>query len=608
MKRIKTLFNKPLTTKLTVTSTNGFHLRPAAKFATEAKQFTCDIHIEFSDKKVNAKAVNSILSLNLDTNDTFMLTTHGEDAKKALDILNKTFAILMNADSSPKQIAKKRTVYQSATLPAEIIAGGIAVGNVHRFTTKEVQHSSLSSFTEAVDKSTVELEELYDNSKKDADAHIFLAQKALLLSLAEGVDALEVFSSRIETEKEALRDGRHATKLADLDDLLYRVKTHMGYSYEVSLPRSPFILAADDLLPSQIKILENSMVLGVALANSSLTSHTAILLRASGIPSLLLDKPLDNIGEKVILDAYSGVIVLHPSPQDLILAFKHQTEDEKMHDEMQKNRFTPAMTQNGEKINVFANVSDLDSAKSAKEEGAEGIGLLRSEFLFKVHKPTVRDQVQAYRAIFELFEDVTVRTLDVGGDKALPYIDIPKEENPFLGIRGIRLLQTDPQLIEEQLEAIFTAAGNRAIKVMFPMISTPDEFKEAKSFALNVALEKDIPIDNIRFGMMIEVPSVLFALAEFNQLVDFYSIGTNDLAQYLFAIERTHPTLKIDPLSPILLDAIKRIMAESTKPVSICGELAGETEVIPQLLGAGVQTLSVSGKLIPQVKEKIRNV
>ena len=143
---------------------------------------------------------------------------------------------------------------------------------------------------------------------------------------------------------------------------------------------------------------------------------------------------------------------------------------------------------------------------------------------------------------------------------------------------------------------------------MFPMISTPSEFKEAKDFAVNIALKRDIPIDNIRFGMMIEVPSVLFALAEFNELVDFYSIGTNDLAQYLFAIERTHPTLKIDPRSPILLDTIKRVMIESTKPVSICGELAGDTQVTAQLLGTGVQTLSVSGKLVSQIKDKIRNV
>ena len=608
MKSLRTLFYKPLSSTLTVTSANGFHLRPAAKFATEAKQFACDIHIEFSDKRVNAKAVNAILSLNLDREDTFTLTAHGKDAKKALEILRQTFTLLMSAERDPRQIEKRDTSYQSPTYPGEIISEGIAVGNLHVFSVKEGEYRSLRSFEEAIKESAAELEKLYANSKKDADAHIYLAQQALLLSLVEEIDTLEDFSARIEVEKALLKHGRHAAKIADLNDLLYRVKKQMGYDYQVSLPKTPFILSADDLLPSQIKILENSTVLGVVLTNSSLTSHTAILLRASGIPSILLEKPLNKEAQKVILDAYSGVIVLQPSPDDLIHAFKRQNEDEKLQFEIRQNRLKPAITQEGEKISVFANVSDLDSAKSAKEEGAEGIGLLRSEFLFKTHKPIVRDQVKAYRAIFDLFEDVTVRTLDVGGDKALPYIDIPKEQNPFLGIRGIRLLKTEPKLLEEQLEAIFLAAENRPIKVMFPMISTPEEFREAKSFALNIALEKDIPIDNLRFGMMIEVPSVLFALREFNDLVDFYSIGTNDLAQYLFAVERTHPTLKIDPASPILFNVIGQIIEESTRPVSLCGELAGDTRAIPRLLETGIRTLSVSGKRIGQIKERIRNV
>lgn len=608
MKSLRTLFYKPLSSTLTVTSANGFHLRPAAKFATEAKQFACDIHIEFSDKRVNAKAVNAILSLNLDREDTFTLTAHGKDAKKALEILRQTFTLLMNAERDPRQIEKRDTSYQSPTYPGEIISEGIAVGNLHVFSVKEGGHRSLRSFEEAIKESAAELEKLYANSKKDADAHIYLAQQALLLSLVEEIDTLEDFSARIEVEKALLKHGRHAAKIADLNDLLYRVKKQMGYDYQVSLPKTPFILSADDLLPSQIKILENSTVLGVVLTNSSLTSHTAILLRASGIPSILLEKPLNKEAQKVILDAYSGVIVLQPSPDDLIHAFKRQNEDEKLQFEIRQNRFKPAITQEGEKISVFANVSDLDSAKSAKEEGAEGIGLLRSEFLFKTHKPIVRDQVKAYRAIFDLFEDITVRTLDVGGDKALPYIDIPKEQNPFLGIRGIRLLKSEPKLLEEQLEAIFLAAENRPIKVMFPMISTPEEFREAKSFALNIALEKDIPIDNLRFGMMIEVPSVLFALREFNDLVDFYSIGTNDLAQYLFAVERTHPTLKIDPASPILFNVIGQIIKESTRPVSLCGELAGDTRAIPRLLETGIRTLSVSGKRIGQIKERIRDV
>ena len=608
MKSLKTLFYKPLSTQLTITSTNGFHLRPAAKFASEAKQFTCDIHIEFSDKKISAKAVNAILSLNLDTGDTFTLIANGKDAKRALDILDQTFQLLMSKETTVVEVEKEAFTYEGVSYPGEIISEGIAVGKVHHFSTSEVKTDALGSFGDAVKKSVNELERLYENSQKDSNAHIYIAQKELLLSLTEKVDSLEAFETVIKEEQEKLQGGKNASKAADLGDLLHRVKTHMGYQYKVTLPNTPFILTADDLLPSQIKTLERSAVLGVALANSTLTSHTAILLRASGIPSILLEKPLSIQSDKVILDAYSGCIVGEPSADDLKQAFRRQTRDEKAHMETHTKRFEPAIDTNGKRVKVLANVSDLDSAKTAKEEGAEGIGLLRSEFLFKEHKPLVRDQLSAYQSIFELFEEVTVRTLDVGGDKSLPYIDLPKEQNPFLGIRGIRLLKTDPELLSEQLEAIFLAAQNRPVKIMFPMIATPDEFIEAKNFALDVARKKDILIDHIKFGMMIEVPSVLFMIPQFNELVDFYSIGTNDLAQYLFAIERTHPTLKIDPLSPVLFDAIKKVKQESTKPVSICGELGGDKRAIPTLIELGIETLSVSGKNVPQTKEVIRNV
>ena len=195
MKSLRTLFYKPLSSTLTVTSANGFHLRPAAKFATEAKQFACDIHIEFSDKRVNAKAVNAILSLNLDREDTFTLTAHGKDAKKALEILRQTFTLLMNAERDPRQIEKRYTSYQSPTYPGEIISEGIAVGNLHVFSVKEGEYRSLRSFDEAIKESAAELEKLYANSKKDADAHIYLAQQALLLSLVEEIDTLEDFSA-----------------------------------------------------------------------------------------------------------------------------------------------------------------------------------------------------------------------------------------------------------------------------------------------------------------------------------------------------------------------------------------------------------------------------
>ena len=234
--------------------------------------------------------------------------------------------------------------------------------------------------------------------------------------------------------------------------------------------------------------------------------------------------------------------------------------------------------------------------------------IVSEEILFKEEKPTLEVQTQAYEEIFTLFDDITVRTLDIGGDKALPYINLPKEANPFLGIRGVRLFQTHPEIMAEQIQAIFLASKNRAIKIMFPMISSVEEFKEAKHFAYEVAKKHQLDISNIKFGIMIEVPSVLFLIGAFNDVVDFYSIGTNDLTQYLFAIERTHPTLKTDALSPVVFDAIETIIKKATKPVSICGELAANKEAISKLIHSGIGTLSVSPKSIAQTKEEIRHV
>ena len=266
-------------------------------------------------------------------------------------------------------------------------------------------------------------------------------------------------------------------------------------------------------------------------------------------------------------------------------------------------------TKEGKTIEILANIADVASAKEAKALGADGIGLLRTEFLFKEIKPTLKEQTTAYSEIFNLFDEVTIRTLDIGGDKSLPYIHIEKENNPFLGIRGIRFSLQEQILFKEQLLAIGLALpSHTTIKIMFPMVSTTKEFTQAKSIALELYKEHHIETTFIQFGIMLEVPSVIFALKEFDQIVDFYSIGTNDLTQYLFAIERTHPTLSVDASSPILMNVLKQIIENTQRPISICGELAGLEEATQQLILMGYNTLSVSAKLIPQLKERIRNV
>jgi phosphocarrier protein FPr len=382
----------------------------------------------------------------------------------------------------------------------------------------------------------------------------------------------------------------------------------LGYSYVPTLPSCSFILVADDLLPSDIETLEKSHAQGVILKKTAPTSHTAILLRASGIATLILNQEIKTNNKEVILDASAAVLLLKPSLDDIKKAKESQRLQEVQKKQRDAKRHHLALTKDEKRIYVHANVTDVASATLAKEEGAEGIGLLRTEFLFGQVKPSFAVQKQAYESIFSLFKDVTVRTLDVGGDKALPYVDLPQEANPFLGVRGVRLFKTHPALLEEQLHAIFSAANSKTIKVMFPMISTVNEFTEAKTFAQEVAKKHNIDISNVNFGIMVEVPSVLFLIEEFNKVVDFYSIGTNDLTQYLFAIERTHPLLKTDNLSPVIFSALSSVVTQANKPVSICGELATDKNAIAQLIALGLETLSVTPKLIAQTKETIRHV
>jgi len=601
-----TFFSKPISTELSVTSGNGFHLRPVAQFVSIAKKYSCEITASLNHKSVNAKGVNTLLGLSLEQGDTFILTCKGKDAQDALNALTDTFNTLMQEDKEIEVIKKEETQYEGDFIKGDIISSGIAIASVYHYKEQSIQKESHLSFDEAVEKSMDELEALY--SKGNANAGIYLAQKELLASLKTETSTLQDLEEQIKKSSAQLLGSKLEAKITDYKDILQRVKKHLGLEVKALFPNENFILLADDLLPSQIEKLSETSVSGVILKETSIHSHTAILLRGAGISSLIADTFLLEEESQVILDAHAAVVVTTPSQNDLAKANKRSEEDKKQKDLASTKRFESAQTSQGKSIKVFANVTDENSAKTAKEEGAEGIGLLRTEFLFKEEKPSFEMQVNAYKKIFSYFDDITVRTLDVGGDKALPYIDLPKEENPFLGIRGIRLFKTHPELMEEQLHAIFVASKNKPVKIMFPMVSSVLEFNEAKTFAQKIAKKYQIDISKLLFGIMIEVPSVLFLIKSFNEVVDFYSIGTNDLTQYLFAIERTHTTLKTDELSPVIFDAIAVTSKYATKPVSICGELAANQKAIPKLLELGIETLSVSAKSIAQTKEEIRHV
>jgi len=608
MQLFKNLFSKTLSTQLKVTSSNGFHLRPVARFTTLAKSFGCDITASFEGNTLDAKKVNTLLSLSLEKNDTFTLTTQGKESQKALIALQTLFETLMQDDVEAVVIDKEHTHYEGETLEGDIIAKGVAIASASVYKTETLHHEKTLTFQDAVDKTIKNLKETYNAQKENNNADIYLAQKELLSALVEKCDSLEDLESLIEKESSKLQDTKLSAKITDYQDILQQVKTALGLEVKVLFPEEAFVLLADDLLPSEIALLTDTHVQGVILKETSINSHTAILLRASGIPSLIVDTSQIPLETDIILDSVAGVVVLHPSSDDMKKAKTLQEQNKKDKAHSASKRFESAQTTQGKTIKIYANVGDVLSAKVAKEEGAEGIGLLRSEFLFKSVKPTLEVQTKAYTEIFNTFEDVTVRTLDVGGDKALPYINIPLEDNPFLGVRGVRLFRTHPEILAEQLHAIFGASQGRKIKIMFPMVSTVEEFNKAKTFAQDVAQKHSIDISHIDFGIMIEVPSTLFLISAFNDVVDFYSIGTNDLTQYLFAVERTHPLLKVDALSPVVFLALESVVKQATKPVSICGELAANTDAIEKLLKLGLTTLSVNPKSIAQTKETIRHV
>jgi phosphocarrier protein FPr len=608
MKLIKRLFNRKIDRTLTITSINGFHLRPIAKFVNEVKKYDTNVTIIAHNKEVVATQVPKILSLALENGESFTLRCVKGDAKKSSEKLSSFFVKLMNEDKVIEEIKQEEESYEGVTLRGQTISKGIAISNIALYEKIEVDGSNeVLSIEEAIAKTQKELSLLYEENITKEEAHIYLAQKELLNS-----EVFEKNFHNIDMEIEKLKGTIFESRMADYQDLKQRILAYMGREIRLNLPKTPYILLAEELLPSDISKLVKSPIEGVILQKGTPTSHASILLRSETIPSVIINDTICKSNPcnypNAIIDASSGSLILKPTENDLTKAKEKQKKFKEQEAQSYKKRFESTKTKKGREIQVLANIADLESAKEAKEHGADGVGLFRTEFLFTQTKPSLKQQKDSYTEIFNLFDNITIRTLDIGGDKSLPYINIEKEDNPFLGIRGIRFSLQEETLFKEQLLAIFMAHNNRAIKIMFPMISSTEEFKKAKEIAKAVATENRIDINNIKFGIMLEVPSVIFALKEFDKLVDFYSIGTNDLTQYLFAIERTHPTLVADATSPMLMTALKQIRGSTQKPISICGELAGLEDATTKLIEMGYNTLSVSSKLIPSLKERIRHV
>jgi phosphotransferase system enzyme I (PtsI) len=464
------------------------------------------------------------------------------------------------------------------------------------------------------------------------EAHILLLEDPDLIDAAlekisaEGINAEyalhEVAQNFIEMlsamDNELLRE-----RAVDIRDVSGRVISRLrGEPYSaVSAISEEAIVFAEDLTPSDTAQLNPDYVRGIVTEIGSRTSHTAIMARSLEIPAIVGAGPEAaeiGSGTTVIVDALEGRVVANPSEEELDAYRRKKEQYERRRAELRKLIDRPTLSKDGHKVELAANIGSVEDLQKVLDNGAEGIGLFRTEFLYMGRNslPSEEEQYQIYKHVLEKMEHkpVVIRTLDIGGDKELPYMKLPAESNPFLGLRAVRLCLNRQDLFRTQLRALLRASPFGQLKIMFPMIAVMEELREAKRLLQEEKQklqQEGIEVsERIEVGMMIEVPAAALAAEMFAKEVDFFSIGTNDLIQYTMAADRMNETVSYlyQPCHPSILRLIKMVIdagAKAGKWVGMCGEMAGDETAIPILLGMGLYEFSMSASSILPAREFI---
>lgn len=425
-----------------------------------------------------------------------------------------------------------------------------------------------------------------------------------------------------------LEEGVNKERATDLNDVSKRILRNLLGLPEMSMQALPenTIIVAEELNPSDTVTMDIKNVKGFVTEKGGVTSHVAIIARSYGIPAVCgIDNLLDVIsqGDEVLLAATQkgrSRIFLSANETEYTLFNEEKKQYENYRNILESVRGKESITEDGHKVILSANISD-DNVSNEVVQEATSVGLFRTEFLFmkKVSLPGEEEQYQAYKKVAMKFNPnmVVFRTLDIGGDKKMPCLKIPNEDNPFLGYRGIRIGLDDYSVLIPQLRAMIRASAHGDVKIMFPMVDSLRQITILKSIVKDIVkdlTQKEIPHNkNIDIGIMIEIPSMLLLLDEVAEEVDFVSIGTNDLTQYLLAVDRTNMKIRdyYRPFHPVVfraIDKVCRAMHKKNKWVGICGELAGIKEAIPALVGLGVDELSMSPRILPEATFIIRGI
>ncbi|WP_047284044.1 phosphoenolpyruvate--protein phosphotransferase [Pseudomonas protegens] len=632
--------------RIKVAHHGGLHARPAALVRQTALSFNSHSQLTFKDKSAPCTSLIALMSLGIGEQEEVLVSCQGDDCQDALQAMLQTLGTAMATDThgeTPVPAAAAQGPVEDGVLAGVCAAPGLVCGPLVRLNAMalaedhgqhppEPQRQALSA---ALDQVRGEIRHTLEQARQRRDqqeqdifsAHLALLEDPTLLdaaeaSIAQGRAATHAWSAAI-TEQCQILQQLGSTLLAeranDLRDLQQRVlRALLGEAWHYDLPAGA-IVAAEELTPSDLLQLSAQGVAGLCMAAGGATSHVAILARGKGLPCLVALGPqvlrIDS-GRQVVLDANGGRLELEPDPQRIAQVQQAGETQRQRRALQQQKAHEPALTQDGQQIEVAANVASSDEARDAHQGGADGVGLLRTEFLFvdRQTAPDQEEQRQAYQAVLNAMGDkpVIIRTIDVGGDKQLDYLPLPVEANPVLGLRGIRLAQARPELLDQQLRALLQVSPVQRCRVMLPMVTEVAELLHIRQrldlFAAELGLSQ-----RPELGVMIEVPAAALMAEQLAEHADFLSIGTNDLSQYTLAMDRDHAGLaaRIDALHPALLRLIAQTCAGARRHgrwVGVCGALASDPLATPVLIGLGVSELSVSPPQVGEIKDRVRQL
>lgn len=640
---------------------NGVHARPASLLEEISRNFnsTMTLTNQRTGRQADGKSVLSIISADIRYNDPCLLTVSGPDEQGALaklaDFLHRTFPHCDDAlPALPKLNGKPHlppglraadvTCYDGVP-----VVPGVGRGHIRQVGGFKIPAALTANGTSNPDAEWKLIDEALIRLNRDYDEHLNRAQEKIEMDMLKAQRAIARDSEFYRQLHTAIIQGHQTAagavagaqlyfskvlaasgserlreRILDVQDVCLQVLRQIyGDAINASDVQisSDSIVAAESLTPGQFLALDRRFLKGLVLANAGVTSHTIILARSFGIPTLVgipVTAHLHLEGQEAIIDADAGVLVMNPPER---ARRYYDRECQRIADRqayIKKSSVRPARTKDGQRIEIAANIASAEETAAVFAAGAEGIGLFRTEMLFldRNSPPDEAEQFQAYCRVLKAAGDrpVIIRTLDVGGDKPLDYLKLPVEENPFLGCRAVRLYPKFEPLFRTQIRALIRASAQGKLKLLIPMISTVDEVRWVKQIiAEEQARCRD---EKIKFdpalpvGAMIEVPAAAFAMDELCRMLDFFSIGSNDLLQYFTATDRANASLKnlCNPLLPAFLRLLKQIIDDAhahKKWIGLCGEMGGQVEWLPLLVGLGLDEISATAPVIGRLKAEL---